>query len=80
MDLVVGDFDSLAYVPEHPGVVRLTPEKDDTDAGWALREGLRLGYREFVIYGGTGGRRGELPEGSQEAAEASADPAWVFSV
>ncbi len=56
MDLVVGDFDSLAYVPEHPGVVRLTPEKDDTDAGWALREGLKLGYREFVIYGGTGGR------------------------
>ena len=45
MDLVVGDFDSLAYVPEHPGVVRLTPEKDDTDAGWALREGLKLGYR-----------------------------------
>lgn len=55
-DLVVGDFDSLPYVPEHPGVVRLTPQKDDTDTGWAVGEGLRRGYREFVIYGGTGGR------------------------
>lgn len=56
MDLVAGDFDSLSYVPDHPGVIRLTPEKDDTDTGWAVKEGLRRGYREFAIYGGTGGR------------------------
>lgn len=56
MDLVVGDFDSLPYVPKHPQVVRLMPQKDDTDTGWAVSEGLRQGYREFVIYGGTGGR------------------------
>lgn len=56
MDIVVGDFDSLSYVPEHPNVVRLMPQKDDTDTGWAVREGLRQGYRDFVIYGGTGGR------------------------
>ncbi|MBD5548216.1 MAG: thiamine diphosphokinase [Lachnospiraceae bacterium] len=55
-DLVVGDFDSLSYVPDHPRVVRLKPQKDDTDTGWAVSEGLRQGYREFVIYGGTGGR------------------------
>lgn len=55
-DLVAGDFDSLGYVPEHPHVMELKPEKDDTDTGWALQEGWRRGYRDFVIYGGTGGR------------------------
>lgn len=56
MDMVVGDFDSLKYVPKHPGVVRLKPEKDDTDTGWAVKEGWKRGYRRFIIYGGTGGR------------------------
>ncbi len=56
MDLVVGDFDSLGEVPDHPKVVVLKPEKDDTDTGWAIAEGLRQGYRKFVIFGGTGGR------------------------
>ena len=55
-DLVVGDFDSLGYVPAHPGVIQLKPEKDETDTGWAVTEGLRRGYREFILYGGTGGR------------------------
>ncbi|MCI9327753.1 thiamine diphosphokinase [bacterium 1xD8-48] len=56
MTLVVGDFDSLKYLPEHPDVVKLKPEKDDTDTGWAVKEGWRRGYRDFVIYGGCGGR------------------------
>lgn len=56
MDLVVGDFDSLGFLPEHPHVVKLKPEKDDTDTGYAIQAGLGRGYREFVIYGGTGGR------------------------
>ena len=56
VDLIVGDFDSLGFVPRNPGVIQLKPEKDETDTGWAVGEGLRRGYREFVIYGGTGGR------------------------
>lgn len=56
IDLVVGDFDSLGYLPEHPDVIRLQPEKDDTDTGWAVKEGWLRGFREFVICGGTGGR------------------------
>lgn len=56
VDLLVGDFDSLGEVPETANVIRLKPEKDDTDTGWAVGEGWRKGYREFVIYGGTGGR------------------------
>lgn len=56
IDLVVGDFDSLSYVPDHPRVMRLKPEKDDTDMLVALREGLAEGYDTFHIYGGGGGR------------------------
>ena len=55
-DLVVGDFDSLGYTPNHPNVIHLPAEKDDTDMVFALRKGLELGYRRFVLLGGVGGR------------------------
>ena len=55
-DLVVGDFDSLGYTPQHPNVTQLPAEKDDTDMVFALRRGLELGYRRFVLLGGLGGR------------------------
>jgi len=54
-DLVVGDFDSLGGVPEHPHVIRHPVEKDDTDTLLAARLGLEQGCRTFVIYGGLGG-------------------------
>jgi thiamine pyrophosphokinase len=55
-DLAVGDFDSLGRTPNHPNVVQLPTEKDDTDMIFALRKGLELGYRRFVLLGGVGGR------------------------
>lgn len=55
-DLVVGDFDSLGYVPPHPHIVRHPVEKDDTDTALALSEGWSRGYRTFHIYGALGGR------------------------
>ena len=55
-DLTVGDFDSLGHVPEHHNVIQLPMEKDDTDMVYALRRGLELGYRRFVLLGGVGGR------------------------
>ncbi len=55
-DLAVGDFDSLGHTPKHPNVIQLPAEKDDTDMVFALRKGLELGYRRFVLLGGVGGR------------------------
>lgn len=55
-DLVVGDFDSLEGRPDHPNVVTLPKEKDDTDMAVALEMGVERGYRTFRLYGGVGGR------------------------
>ena len=55
-NLVIGDFDSLKQRPEHPHVITLNKEKDDTDTFAAVREGISLGYRVFHLYCCTGGR------------------------
>lgn len=56
-DLVIGDFDSLGDAPEHPNILQLPVEKDDTDTVYAIKLGVDRGYRHFYIYGGTGGAR-----------------------
>lgn len=65
-DLIIGDFDSLSegeaqalealrkQIPER--IITLPEQKDDTDMLAALKHGLALGYRDFRIYAGTGGR------------------------
>ena len=55
-DLLVGDFDSLKDVPADMDLIRHPVEKDDTDMGLAIGEGIRRGYREFRLYGAGGGR------------------------
>ena len=54
-DGILGDFDSLGYVPQDAKVFPV--EKDDTDAMLAVRQGLQLGYRRFVLYGSLDGPR-----------------------
>lgn len=54
-DGVLGDFDSLGYIPADAQVFPV--EKDDTDSMLAVRKGLALGYRKFEIYGALDGPR-----------------------
>ncbi len=54
-DEILGDFDSLGYAPA--GAAVFPVEKDDTDAMLAVRRGLALGYREFLLYGSLDGPR-----------------------
>jgi len=51
---VVGDFDSLGYVP--CGAQQVPAQKDFTDGEMAVNLALRLGATEIDIYGG-GGKR-----------------------
>ena len=52
---IIGDFDSLGYVPE--GAEVFPVEKDDTDAMLAAKKGLELGFRAFLFYGSLDGPR-----------------------
>ena len=56
-DLLLGDFDSMEPPANFHRIRRLPVEKDDTDTLAALRAGLERGCTEFLIYGGTGGKR-----------------------
>ena len=52
---ILGDFDSLGYIPT--GSTVFPVEKDDTDAMLAVRKGLELGFKEFYLYGSLDGPR-----------------------
>ena len=54
-DVVLGDFDSLGYVPEKARVFPV--EKDDTDSMLAIRLGLQQGCDTFLLYGAMDGPR-----------------------
>lgn len=55
-DLLIGDFDSIKLVPKNVSNITLPVEKDVTDSVAAYNEGLKLGFRSFLLLGGTGGR------------------------
>ena len=54
-DGVLGDFDSLGYIPENAKIFPV--EKDDTDSMLAVRYGLEKGYSRFLLYGSLDGPR-----------------------
>ena len=58
-DVIIGDFDSLGFVPENREVIKLPVEKDDTDTSFAVKYAMEKGFRQFVIFGGTGGKRAD---------------------
>ena len=56
IDFLVGDFDSLGYVPENIVIFRFPSEKDDTDMGLAIQKGMEMGFKDFSLYAGSGTR------------------------
>ena len=54
-DCVIGDFDSSGEPGDLP-TVRVPVEKDDTDTMLCLKRGLAMGFEDFLIVGGFGGR------------------------
>ncbi len=56
IDVVVGDFDSLGYVPDAEKVIKLRREKDDTDTDSAAKYAMQAGAEEIVFYGCLGGK------------------------
>ena len=71
-DGILGDFDSLGYVPE--GSLVFPVEKDDTDAMLAVRKGLELGYGEFLLYGSLDGPRLDHTVANFQTLQYLADP------
>ena len=53
---VVGDFDSLGYVPKGEKIVLLEEEKNFTDGERAILYAKECGEKEVVIYGACGGK------------------------
>ena len=56
VDLLIGDFDSIKRIPANVNTITLPVEKDVTDCLAAYNEGVKLGFKSFALFGGTGGR------------------------
>ena len=55
-DLIVGDFDSYNRPETEIEMIVLPTVKDDTDTVYAVKEGLKRGYKEFLLIGCVGQR------------------------
>lgn len=55
--MILGDFDSLGYIPAGDEVVLHPVHKDDADSMLAMREAMDRGFCDFIFHGCTGGRR-----------------------
>lgn len=55
-DIILGDFDSLGFIPQGKEIITHPERKDDTDTLLAIKVGFKKGYTRFMIYGGTGKR------------------------
>lgn len=55
-NLIVGDFDSHPNPLMDAETIVLPCEKDDTDTVFAVKEGLRRGFDEFLLIGAVGAR------------------------
>ncbi|MFI3255244.1 MAG: thiamine diphosphokinase [Eubacteriales bacterium] len=55
-DIILGDFDSLGYVPKGENILSLPVRKDETDMEYAMNLGIKEGFSSFMLQGALGGR------------------------
>lgn len=55
-DILLGDFDSIQETPSHTNIIKYPSQKDDTDTFLSYKLGMDKGYKNFIIFGGIGGR------------------------
>lgn len=55
-DLIIGDFDSCEQPETDTETIVLPTVKDDTDTVYAVKEGLKRGFEDFLLAGVIGGR------------------------
>lgn len=56
-NIIIGDFDSAELPRNCPAEIMWLPiKKDDTDTFYCVKEALRRGFDDILIFGGTGGR------------------------
>lgn len=55
-DYIIGDFDSLGFIPQKDNTIIYPVEKNDTDTMLAVKLGFEKGYKSFRIFGCLGGR------------------------
>lgn len=56
-DVVIGDFDSLGFVPDYANTIVLPVAKDDTDTAYAVKYAMQKGFDRYVVFGAMGGKR-----------------------
>ena len=54
--LIIGDWDSHADPHLDVETITLPVAKDDTDTVYAMREGMKRGFRDFLLAGAVGAR------------------------
>lgn len=67
-NIIIGDFDSLGYIPNQENTLIHPIEKDDTDTILAVKEAFNRGYKNFRIFGCIGGRLDHTIANIQTAA------------
>lgn len=58
-DIIIGDFDSLGFVPDGKNVIKLPVMKDVTDTYAAVNIAKEKGYKNVILLGCTGGKRSD---------------------
>lgn len=67
-DYIVGDFDSLEYIPDGINVIKHPVQKDETDTILAVDVAFEKGFNNFIIYGCLGGRLDQTVASIQTAS------------